>query len=173
MREFASFEEVLASVKMTKKEDPTFTIALGDYFEGNEAILTFRKLPASLFFSDTLKELFDALKFQGCQEDEMTMVYMAMIISCHEEPKASAQGVLLHGYKNLFANLTEVQKLQFVQEFEEKSGGALMANAVKAIADKKKGIATEGTPNLSVLNGSSSAPPFATGNATRKSRTRR
>jgi len=165
-----SFDELLASVKVGKKEETTFTIALGDYFEGSDDILTFRKLPASLFFSDKLKELFDALKFQRCEEDDMTIVYIAMIIACHVAPEASAPGVLLHGYKNIFAAFSEVQKLQFIQEFEEKSGGALMANAVRAIADKKKGIGTEGKPRKTASNGNSSATPSATSNATRPKR---
>lgn len=135
--DFESFEDVLNSIKQPPKEDPTFTIALGDYFEDSTAILTFWKMKASLFFGTKLLAIMQDMQVQRCQEDLDVMQEMAFVIASHKEPEAETPHKLIPGYINIFAALSEIKKWQFLQEFKEKGGKEFMDKMLSVIAAKK------------------------------------
>lgn len=142
---FESLEAVLNSLQKPPAREDTFTIALGDYFEGSEAVLTFWKLKASLLFGDTLANYVHDIKLQRCKEDEAVILEMAVIIASHKEPPAENPGKLIPAYINIFSALSEPQKWQFVQEFKQKGGQEFM-NKMAAVLGQKKSDTEEKSP---------------------------
>lgn len=171
--EAETFEDVLASIPRPQAEEKTFTIAIGDYFEGNARVFTYWKMKASFFFGTKLLAIMQDLQTQRCREDFETMQEMAFIIASHKEPQADAPDKLIPGYINIFAALSEIKKWQFLQEFKEKSGSEFMDKMLSVLAAKKNSTVEEMLNLLIEQSMKSSASVSATSDATRPKRNSR